>query len=290
MKVIALTQAYNEGLFIEPYIKHLLPLVDKWIITEGRLTPFGSLSERSTDCTRSFLEYFSQNDKTGKISVFDASPLPAPSREQQEGTNKNFMLSRAAPEDGDLIFIGDVDEFWYPEKFLEIINLFRKNDKLNNVVVEELQFAYNTELCFKASHSGRFMRYRTGAKFGNTNHFIHSDGKDVSKQRKCIIPRGGFPMCHFSWIKHPLLVREKVISFNRPSFTAWFNKVYLEWPTNPELAYKNNTSIPPYHGTGFAEGQHEKLFKFIETLPDYALGINVDWIDYLKEHRLGLKI
>lgn len=287
MRVIALTQAYNESRLIERYVHHICPLVDQWIISEGLLTPGLHTSERSTDDTRKILENIRQDN----ITICNAvSPIRSCSREKAEGQNKNRMLELAEPEDGDLIFIGDVDEFWYPDRFLDIVDMFKKNDRLEHVPVEEFQFAYNLRLAFRASHDGRFMRYRKGARFGATNHFIYADGRDVTKDYRSLVPRERSRMCHLCWVKDPQLVRQKVLSFGRPSFTEWFNQVYLEWPDDHEDAYNNNHQIEPYHGRGFAEGQHERLENFRGELPPAIRDFDDDWLEFIREHRQELKI
>lgn len=287
MKVIALCQAYNEGEFIHQCLQWATKVCDEIILTEGCLTPFGNQSRRSEDNTRKIIQRFKQSYDVGdKIKFFDAfEAKPAPSnREQYEGMNKNFMLKKSNVEDGDLVFILDVDEFWHEDRFINIVEKFKKNDRINHIPIEEYQFAYNFSLYFNASHDGRFMRYVEGARFASTNHFIHPNGKDVTKDYTHLVKREDSQMCHFCWTKHPKLIKQKVESFNRPSFTAWYNYVYLNFPLYGEKVYELNRRIAPHCGTGFAEGQHEPLKTFKYKLPWPVAMRNTDYLNYIKRH------
>ncbi len=287
MKVICLTQAYNEGMFMHQYLQCIYPLIDEWIITEGNISPFGNQSKRSNDNTRGEIKTFIElYDKKNKIKFYDAfeANLPPRNREDYEGLNKNFMLKKTSIEHGDLVVIGDCDEFWKEERFLQIVERFRNGDKLEHVPVEEYQFAYNLRTYFNAEHNGRFMRYVNGAKFGSTNHFIYPDGRDITKDYSSLAKREDTGMCHLCWCKHPLQIREKVISFGRPSFTKWYNAVYLGYPFHGDDVYRINNMISPYFGKGFAEGQHEKLQEFKGKLPWPLQNMHWDHTDYIKRH------
>ena len=284
MRVVALAQAFNEGIFMKSGLEYIYPLVDQIVISEGRLTPFGNLPMNSTDDTREIIENFP--DRDNKITFLDAYEGDNPNdREKAEGNNKNRLLAAANLEEGDVVFIWDIDEFFAPEAFNGIKNLMRLNYGINFVRSEERQFAYGTKYCFKSSH-GRFYRYRQGSHFTTTNHFIYN-GEDLSRKPDIITEFDSFPYYHFSYAKHPQQIREKVLSFNRPSFTAWFNNVYLEWPFCENTAYNLNRRIPPYFGKGFCEGQHEKLSEFQGALP---IDFELDFIPYIKEHKDDLKI
>lgn len=266
-----------------------VPCMDRIVITEGRLTPFGNMPNRSSDKTRSIIEtYKSLYDTKDKIIFMDAiDPEITPkNREDFEGLNKNMMLQAAQPEHGDLIYILDVDEFWHEENFQRIVDLFRKEDALLHVPVEEYQFSYNLRTMFHAEHNGRFMRYVDGAKFGSTNHFIHPGVGDVTKNYDRLQRREDTQMCHLCWYKHPEQIRQKVISFNRPSFTSWYNLVYLGYPVHGDLVYSLNKQIPPYYGTGFCEGQHEKLRDFEGELPwpIKPMLSSSDYSEYIRKH------
>lgn len=285
MHIIALGQIYNEGLFIQRALDWIYPLVDKIILTEGCLSPFGQQPKHSVDDTVELVkEWIAKHDHKNKINFLPSfdDGIP-PNREEFEGRNKNMMLKIANPEPGDLIYIFDVDEFWEPSRFIRICDLFRMNDSLLHVPVEEWQLAYGTKLAFKASHDGRFMRYKKGSKFGATNHFF-VDGKDVTKDYSHLQTRDATNMMHLCWSKHPVFVREKCLSYKRPSLESWFNWVYLEFPFSSDNAYNNNSCITPYNGTGFAEGQHEKLEEFTGILPPAIRHLSVDWMDYIKQN------
>lgn len=291
MQTIVLSQVFQEELFLDQWITWIYPLVDKMVFSEGLLSPFSKLQQRSIDKTMDILNNWTKNkDYANKITYVNAISEKYNSREKTEGTNKQNLLKLAKPENGDLIIIGDVDEFWFSDRFYRIIDLFKNNDKIMHVPVEEYQFAYNLSLAFKASHDGRFMRYIDGARFGTTNHFIHPNKGDITKDYQYLQKREDTLMCHLCWARHPMDIRQKVLSFNRPSFTAWFNHVYLEYPDNPEIAYKNNSRIPPYFGRGFAEGQHEKLEPFHGHKPESLFDINIDYLNYIKENKKLLLI
>ncbi len=293
MKVIALCQAYNESMFMHQSLAWAHEVCDQIIITEGCLTPFGNQTRRSQDSTRTTIECFIETyDSQGKIKYYDtfvAEPVPR-NREAYEGLNKNFMLKKSDVEHGDLIFILDVDEFWDPNRFNSIVEKFKNDDKIRHIPVEEHQFAYGLQLCFNAEHNGRFMRYITGSKFGDTNHFIHPDVGDITKDYAHLAKRSDTQMCHLCWSKHPSFTKQKVESFQRHSFTSWYNKVYLQYPTIGNEVYEINKRIGPYYGTGFAEGQHERLHKFDGILPPVLRNMHLDWTNQIKIWHEELKI
>ncbi len=98
MKTIALGQFYNEGMFLDKGFQWLYPLVDKIVISEGKLTPFGKLSQSSEDGTRKIIERWLKGDAdsgANKIVFMDAHEGNANNREQAEGNNKNNLLNKA---------------------------------------------------------------------------------------------------------------------------------------------------------------------------------------------------
>lgn len=297
MKTIALCQAFNEEIFIERYLEWLYPCVDGIVITEGGLSPFNNLPVHSTDNTFQLIRNFIQDhDPELKVILLDRDEeriQKGKTREAQEGINKNGMLNAAITKlglgNGDLIFIGDIDEFWDYDPFMRIVQMFRDNDQLLHVPVEEWQFAYGLEWAFKASHDGRFMRYLPYSRFGDTNHFF-VDGRDVTKDYRYLQKREDTNMWHLCWSKRPEQIREKCISYSRPSLETWFNFVYLQWPFKAEAAYHNNALIPPYHGTGYAEGQHELLNKYDLKRPQVLQTMQLDWIEFVKTYAKALKI
>jgi len=233
MKTIALLQVYNEEKFVRRAILNRLPYVDKIIVSEGRLTVFGDMSMRSTDRTREIIkELAEQSSKVILLDPLDESAFDCcRSREQCEGLNKNYMLEKSGIEHGDIIHVLDADEFYSPEGLLWIIEQFAKDDKKRQCWPEEWQFAYNLKYAFPARHGSRFLRYINGSHFGETNHFFHGDF-DLVLDKSFVVPRTKSGVCHLSWVKSPALIREKVVSFNRPTFTNWFNNKYLRWVQN----------------------------------------------------------
>ena len=285
MKVIALLQVYNEEMFVEHAIMNRLKYVDQIIVTEGKLTPFGNLPMRSTDATRSIVERLSLKYKN--VILLDPLPESAFSncvnREACEGLNKNYMLSHSSVEDNDIIHILDCDEFYTNAGISFIIDTFKNNDSLLNVLIMEYQFAYDLKHYFDSGHTGRWMRFKNGSKFKDTNHFL-VNGEDISADRNVVIDREDSGVYHLCWTKPPKLIREKVISFNRPRFTAWFNKVYLMWPLNSQQAYYNNYIITGK--SGFCEGQPH-LLKLLEwSLPKEIkmLSSISYWDDVIENH------
>lgn len=292
MKIVALCQCYNEEYYIYRALKQAYPFVDELVISEGCLSPFGGLSAHSTDGTRKEIERFiEREDKDKKVRFIDAytPEQKVNNREKFEGLNKNNMLAHSSIEHGDLIYILDADEFFSHKTLGAIREKSSKNDKIVSIKCEEYQFAYNHSLCFDASHP-RWFRYVDGGHFSTTNHFIYPDGTNITRQPSWTTKREKFPFYHMCWTKHPWLIREKVISFNRPSFTAWFNNVYLVWPLAPKRAYENNKKIPPHFGTGFCEGQHGPLYIFPNDLPVILEEIREDWMPYIVDNRKDLFI
>lgn len=272
MKVIALIQVYNEKPLIKACLENRYPHMDQIIITEGLLTPFGSMPMRSPDGTRDCIEqWIKDHDREGKCKLLEPlSEIPGATREAREGFNKNYMLKNADIEPGDILHVLDADEFYSHHGIEWIITEFRKNDNIRQCWPEEWQFAYNLQLAFKARHGSRFLRFIKGAHFGKTNHFYHDD-YDLVKDKSFCVPRNLSGVCHLAFAKHPKLIREKVISFNRPSFTAWFNNIYLRWPSEVRLQSR-----------GFAEGQQESLQPYLGDYPP-ELKMLLGKINYLPE-------
>ena len=67
MRVIALMQVYNEGLFIHQQLSWLINCVDEIIVTEGCLSPFKNQSIRSCDSTINSIKTF----KTKLPNIFN---------------------------------------------------------------------------------------------------------------------------------------------------------------------------------------------------------------------------
>jgi cellulose synthase/poly-beta-1,6-N-acetylglucosamine synthase-like glycosyltransferase len=320
MKIICLVQVFNEQMFIKRNLENVYDLVDQIVITEGNLSPHGNLSETSTDKTiKEILDFKLEKESAiydvdeklaeiyqvgneavefqhngiysgGKITLMPAWQGEAKSREEWEGKNKSMMLSYADPDDGDVVMILDADEFTPKDTLCEIINYFKYNPEVNCVGLNEWQFAYGFKWCFRGSHN-RFFRYKRGSYFGTTNHFYHikSHTERIDISRKADSMFDG--MLHFSYSRHPQLIRNKVISFNRESFIRWFNTVYLVYPFDKEQAYTNNKVIIPYFGTGWAEGQHTRLEEFKGEFPECLSDLSdICWLDYIRQHVDELRI
>lgn len=297
MKVFAFCQVYNEGLLIRRNLENVCPYVDKIILTEGKLTPYASsvIYETSTDDTLQQIVEFAEHDPDHKlvfmsaITAEECKKTPG-NREEWEGRNKNHIMAAALElgmEEGDLIYILDADEFIPPAQLCEMITVFKDGDGIHAGMVKEYQLAYGLNHWFPSSHP-RFFRHAKGARFTTTNHFIVPDVGDLSRMTNYSIDG----MFHLCWSKHPKFIREKVLSFSRPSLTRWFNDVYLVWPRSPETAYHQNHYIPPYYGTGFAEGMSDPLRgpRELPKLPEALQGLEIDWLDYVKEHEVKLRI
>lgn len=297
MKTIALVMAYNEQDLIYRCLQNIYDVVDQIILFHGTVSPFGDQAEVSTDNTSGQIGKFLQDVsfKRGN-KVLHWSPRKNTSiktREEYEGWVKNEMLKMSCIEHGDLIYMVDVDEFIFPDNICRIIERFKRDDKILHVPIGEYQFAYNMRLEFKASHNGRFMRYHKDAKYGGSQHYIYPDGKDISKDQTYFMPREESQMFHLCWVKSPELIKQKVLTFRRLSFVAWYNACYLVWPRDPQAAYQNNISISRAYGWpggGFCEGQKEPLVEFTGKLPEVLNGYNPDYLEYIKENYERLKI
>jgi len=296
MKTIALILSYNEEELIERCLANIYDLVDQIIIFEGTLSPFDDQPLRSQDKTDDRIQSFMiLYDRQNKIRYWRPEKNnDIRSREQYEAWAKNEMLAMSNIESGDLIYMVDVDEFFKQDHLEYIISYFKREPSLNHAVVEEYQFAYTMLLYFSASHNGRFLRYVKGAKYSASQHFIYPGGTDISKKVDYIFKREICPMFHYCWVKPPELIRQKVLTFKRPSFTNWYNNCYLVWPQNPRIAYENNKALSQVYGwpgTGYAEGQTEPLVFFSETTHPIVLnGFEPDYMEYIRQNYNMLKI
>lgn len=295
MKTIALSMAYNEGPLIYKNLAHIYDLCDQLVIFEGTVSPFDDQPAHSTDNTVEEIERFIADFGTDKVVFWSPDKNnDIDRRENYEGWVKNEMLKRSAIEHGDLIWMVDVDEFYKPEGVQRAIEAFRKDDKLEHLPIEEYQFAYSMLLWFKAGHDGRYLRYVDGCYYTGSQHLIYPDGRDISRENGANrLPRELSQMYHLCWVKHPKLIREKVQTFKRPSFTLWYNECYLKWPFSPEVAYENNTRLSRprgWAGGGFCEGQTEILRPFGGELPECLKDIDVNWVQYILDNVEELRI
>jgi hypothetical protein len=216
------------------------------------------------------------------------------SYEQAEGIVMTLMASWAEQNglltDDDWVWKVDADEFYEPESAEGMIRaltgVFRQ---CTFGTVQEWQYAYNLDLCFKSSH-GRLVKYKKGSKFTNGINLVWPDGTKVRGTQDFKVSWDIGHMHHLSYAKSPELIREKVVSFNRASFKAWYNNVYLEWPDDPKFAYSNNSRIPPWYGTGFLEGQSVALEKRDFDLPQILRGLNFDWTSRIQDRKKELRI
>lgn len=292
-KIIALSKVYNESWLIEKSLHWYYPLVDQLVISEGKTTPFGNLPKFSIDGTREKIEQFiSKYDYQNKIILVDAFEGSNSSRSIAGGHNQNMLLSHANIKDGDIIFILDCDEFFGINGFNLHTNIMKTSSSINFIKSQEWQFAYNMKLAFKSSH-GRFMRYTTGSKFTKVNNLVYSNGVIVKNNPDMVIKLDVAEFYHLSCAKHPLNIREKIISFNLPYLTQWYNEVYLIWPIDAEQAYKNNQELSKskgWIGTGFGCGLGNKLEVYTGTFPSILKDINIDWLEYIIKNNDLLKI
>jgi glycosyltransferase involved in cell wall biosynthesis len=289
MKIFALAQYYNEEDLAYRNLSWAHKACDKIIVTEGRMTPVpGPLS--SSDNTVAEIKRFIKDHDDGKILYSPAHFNPNPSKDfgHWEGYNKTHMIAEAkrqGMEPGDIVFILDCDEFWEPGNFLDACDFFSKQPE-KMMIAEEYQFAYNMQTCFDSDHE-RFFKAGKENSFHSVNH-LNADGVVLTKTPPTRWKKKFFHLC---WTKDPWLVRAKVVGQRRRSLTIWYNNVYLMWPFNREIAYKNNRCIPPYHGSGFAEGHHTKLYEFDGLLPpcleDYE---GKDYTQYIRDNVERLRI
>jgi hypothetical protein len=278
MRIIALMEVYNAAELVKQAVMNRIPFVDDIYILDGSLAALKDQPKQSTDGTMELIQELGvQFDNVHVLPPIPESLLigKGSSRENQHGANKNYMLKFANPEPGDIVHLADVDEFYLPGGFQHILHIFEQDAAVQHVVVEEFQFAYNIQLCFNASHNGRFFRYSKGARYTASNHFI-VNGKDISKDRRITIAREKSGMLHLCWVQHPTRIRDKVLTFQRDTFTRWYNNRYLTWPLRPD---KN----------GFAEGQSEPLYAYCGNIPrelshfhyNYLNEIKTNWKEYL---------
>jgi glycosyltransferase involved in cell wall biosynthesis len=278
MRIIALIEVYNAVELVEKTIRNRMPFVDDIYILDGSLAALRDQPKQSTDGTVELIKKLGNKfDNVHILPPISESLLIAKgnSRENQHGANKNYMLKFAKPEPGDIIHLADVDEFYLPEGFTYLLNIFQQNETIQHIIIEEFQFAYNLKLCFNALHDGRFFRYKKGARYTASNHFI-VDGQDISKDDRVVVPRCKSKMLHLCWVQHPIRIRDKVLTFQRDSFTKWYNNRYLIWPRIPD-------------NKGFAEGQQMPLYEYQGNLPkeltdfqyNYILDIQQNWREYL---------
>lgn len=293
MQKIVISQAYQEEMLIGRWLSYIYPLVDKIIISEGRLTPFGNLPNHSTDKTREIIKQWVNKDTKSKIIFTDSFEGNPNNREKAEGNNKNNLLQLAEPENGDLIIIGDIDEFWHTDNFISVVKKFENDDSIEHIPVGWFNMVYNLKQGFIGSIDGRFFRYQKGCYFTNTNHFIGLDGKDKCKDYKHFIHYDQTKLVHLSYAKHPQLIKQKVVSFQRISFTNWWNHCYLVGASNLQQAYYNNERLSRpmgWPGTGWGEGLKSKIEPYNDELPEAIKDLNLDWIDYINKNFEGLKI
>jgi hypothetical protein len=273
MRVIGLMEVYNEEDLARRVIENRIEHIDRILIAEGSLAINRNLPERSTDNTMAVLK---EMEAKYPDQIFIAPPIPIErmrghSREAQHGINKNYLLEFSDIEPGDVIHLMDTDEFYGGEGLWDILRIFRMYDEVQHVQIGEYQYAYNLRWWFPASHLGRFIRFQKGGRYTASNHFL-VDGKDVIKDRRVSLSRKRSQMTHLCWVKHPRLIRDKVLTFDRPSLTKWYNERFLRWPS------QGNTI------DGFAEGQTEPLRNQPVALPNELVDFTDDWLPEIRDN------
>lgn len=297
---IALIMAYDEGPFIYNNLLNHYDLFDVIVVFEGTCSINSQPAHSSDNTIEEINRFIRGKDIKHKIKFISQdyrSYKKFGNREELEGFIKQQMLLTAKPWHGDIICLIDADEFHNPESLYNEIEIVKNNDKINHLILEEWQFCYSLSLYVNASHESRVWRFVNGAKYTNSNHIIYPDGTDISKDRSYIIPREQSNFFHLSYFKYPNLIKNKVLTFNRHSFTQWYNNCYLLWPQSPEKAYENNRIISQHMGweakdnAGFLEGQCNKIEEFnrpiLSILSQYAC---VDHRQYIINNIENLRI
>jgi len=268
-KVIAITQCYNEIDFIRPCIEAIQPYADHVIITESCNSPYldkCGWNIHSTDGTHEEIEKLEKEYENVHYAKADNISSIAYNRTNGQGLSKKIMFDYGERhnilQDDDWIWIVDADEFYSDLWAHNIVHLLKtkyKNYECGRIT--EWQFAYGTAYMFLSSH-GRFVKYKCGSSIKHVHKLIWPNGHCPWKGRAFNMDVQEAIMFHLSYTKHPERIRQKMLSFNRPHYTYWFNKVYLEFPVDEQSAYKNNKYTPSYPGIGWHWGSNSPLILF----------------------------
>lgn len=268
-RVVAVTQCYNEVDFIDTCIECVQPYVDAIIITESCNSPYLDLCKWtpfSNDGTHEKME-----ELVGKYDNVHCATAPAISEQAEnrthgQGVSKKVMFDYGEKHnllgDNDWIWILDADEFYSKKSVRNIVRLLKTDYKdFDSGIVPEWQFAYSMHYAFLTSHR-RFMKYKRGSSIEHVHSLIWPDGKSPWKGRQFYLDVRDALMFHLSYIRHPKRIREKMLSFNRPHYFYWFNKVYIPWTYNRKTAYENNMKTPAHPGEGWHWGCDCPLMEF----------------------------
>lgn len=151
----------------------------------------------------------------------------------------NMMLSQSNLENGDVIMICDIDEFFDGDAIKEIKSEIEKDD-WDCLSVHSRFFVVNRYW----SIGGRQIRY---FKYCDGTHFTPTQNiNPKSKHTKNIIKN--HPMFHYSMLINPDYKRAhwRCAVVDRPHMRTWLEEIYLNWDPYDhdkckELAEKNKT-------------------------------------------------
>jgi glycosyltransferase involved in cell wall biosynthesis len=291
MKIVCLIQTFNNEDLIEKCIKCVQPYVDSIIICIGSV----SITKQNVnkDNTEQIVQQMCQQYNNIYITKHKNE---GKTREQKEGSVKTNMLKFAEQaeliDNDDWCFTVDSDEFYHEYEIENLISLLKtKYANFDCGRINEWQFAYNLSLCFPSSH-GRFVKYKKNSYVKSTHRLIWPNGKSPWQGKSFTVDKNECMMYHLSYAQHPEKIRFKVLSFNRPSLTQWYNTVYLEFPDNPQQAYLNNSKILPYQGKGWAEGNSKPLQNNCpDKIPDILQGfLEIEYLSYIQKNKKILKV
>jgi hypothetical protein len=272
MKIHVVYNAYNEVNLVERSLKTIYPYVDSISIADVAHSNGISVS---TDGTHEKIMDFIDERKGGDVKLFYREQKPVNyDYKRNQGIIKTELMDRCDPNNGDWIWVVEADEF-YDERSLQnlhsryILNhQALKHDK-RWISVTMLNFAYDLHHCF-FGWSGRFFRYRYGAKFDICNKFMWGSSLVYDDRYRFEMPAQYMICYHLKYVKPVERLRQRYMFSNNPAVAGkidWFENVYMRMQSDPEGAYRYNKEV--LGNDGFDTGYTGRLFKYDGIYPKH---------------------
>ena len=231
--------------FVLPALEQALTLVDQLAVSVCCLHPY---LEKFEDSSRSIVEDFAAKNPdrvtfVAKPDIPPRNPLnDRPAWSERMSHLLNCLLSHLNPQDNDLVWLLDVDEFYTGEAVEEIFDWISENKNFTSLRFASRFFGPDFTHYIKHGHT-RLYRHWPGRKFIPTSYY-----SSVDKSSEVTILEEN-PMFHYSlmvpWeMKYDFWEVETGLPVSRPQLSKarWVTNQYFMWKLDGD-----NTNVIAYN-------------------------------------------
>lgn len=241
MKITALINVWNSGLWLPYTIRGIYDFADSIVITESCWVPGDWSGITSPDGTADIIRKFQETeDPQGKVSLHQAGIV----KNQPEGRNSGLHL---VPEDTDWVYMVDCDEFYMPEdlRFLRKAMERPGFSKYSTIIVPAKCFYFDFTY-YKVEPFVRGYRWFPGQRFWAIASMVDLGGTqfDVGKL--------GFQMYHYSYVSTEWTRMKACMGEDLPEerYRKWWDEVYSKFDGNLDKVYEKNKGGVHVNGGG----------------------------------------